>query len=67
MSLKPRQASQALINPHGQTPEKVDAIMRQMLGLAGCHTCGRVIRLVVEMGDPAPDGEKTGVVAFSEA
>jgi hypothetical protein len=66
MSLKPRQASQALINPHGQTPEKVDAIMKQMLGFAGCHACGRVIRLVVEFGDPAPDGEKTGAVAFTE-
>jgi hypothetical protein len=35
MSLKPRQASQALINPHGQTPEKVHAIMNQMLGFRG--------------------------------
>ena len=66
MSLKPRQASQALINPQGQTPEKVHAIMNQMLGLAGCHTCGRLIRLTVEFGDPAPDGEKTGAVAFGE-
>ena len=67
MSLKPRQASQALINPHGQTPEKVNAIMNQMLGFAGCHTCGRLIRLVVEFGDPVPDAEKTGAVAFTEA
>jgi hypothetical protein len=67
MSLKPRQASQALINPQGQTPEKVHAIMNQILGFAGCHTCGRLIRLVVEFGDPAPDGEKTGAVAFTEA
>jgi hypothetical protein len=66
MSLKPRQASQALINPHGQTQEKVHAIMNQMLGFAGCLGCGRLIRLVVEFGDPAPDGEKTGAVAFSE-
>jgi hypothetical protein len=66
MSLKPRQASQALINPQGQTPDKVHAIMNQMLGFAGCHTCGRLIRLVVEFGDPAPDGEKTGAVSFGE-
>jgi hypothetical protein len=65
MSLKPRQASQALINPHGQTQDKVHAIMNQMLGFAGCHTCGRLIRLEVEFGDPAPDAEKTGVMAFT--
>jgi hypothetical protein len=56
-----------VINPQGQTPEKVHAIMNQILGLAGCHTCGRAIRLVVEFGDPAPDGERTGAVAFPEA
>ena len=67
MSLKPRQASQALINPQGQTPEKVHAIMNQMLGLAGCRTCGRLIQLTVEFGDPAPHGENTGAVAFTEA
>jgi hypothetical protein len=66
MSLKPRQAMQALVSPQGQSSDKVNAIMGQMLGLAGCHTCGRLIRLEVEFGDPAPDAEKTGAVAFTE-
>lgn len=67
MNLKPvgRQAVQVQLNPHGQTPAKLHEVMVALLGHAGCHTCGRMIKLDVEFGvDPGP--ETAGVISVTE-
>ena len=54
----------AIINPHGQTVESVNAIVRGILGRAGCHTCGLISVLKVNLlGDPSPELGKAGVVS----
>jgi len=69
MNIAPRgkQAIQAVLNPHGQTPAKLNELMLAILGHAGCNTCGRMIRLDVEFGgDPGPDAGQMGVIAVTE-
>jgi hypothetical protein len=69
MSVAPRgsRTMELLVNPHGQTQEKVNEIIAYVLGVGGCLHCGRLIKLNVEFGvDPAPDAAKAGVIAVNE-
>ncbi len=69
MNLKPggRKAVQVLLNPRGQTSDKLQEVMSALLGLAGCQHCGRMIRLDVEFGsDPGPEASESGVISATE-
>lgn len=69
MDLRPngKQGVHVLLNPHGQTPAKLNEIMIALLGHAGCHTCGRMIKLDVEFGvDPGPEASKIGMISATE-
>jgi len=54
----------AIINPRNQNAESVHAIVNGILGRAGCHTCGLIAILKVNLlGDPSPELGKAGVVS----
>lgn len=53
-----------MINPHNQSVESLHAIVRGILGRAGCNTCGLISVLKVNLlGDPSPELGKAGVVS----
>jgi hypothetical protein len=48
--------SAATLNPKGQTLDGLNHVVAQILKIAGCGHCGRVMRLNIEfLGDPPPD------------
>jgi|SwirhirootsSR3_FD_contig_31_5499246_length_260_multi_1_in_0_out_0_1 hypothetical protein len=52
------------LNPHGQDAAKVQSIVEQALGLAGCARCGRLAFLDFRFGpDPAPEFTHLGAVS----
>jgi hypothetical protein len=52
------------LNPQHQTVDLVHQIVANILGRAGCGTCGRIAYLNVEFqGDPGPDLTKQGVIS----
>jgi hypothetical protein len=56
----------AIINPKGQNAESVHAIVNGILGRAGCHTCGLIAVLRVDLlGDPSPEMGKAGAVSVT--
>ena len=54
-------------NPHGQTIDNVQTVVKQILGRAGCPQCGRLALLKVDFGDPITDElGKLGVVGIDK-
>ena len=52
------------INPHNQNLDSVHRLVAQVLGKAGCGTCGRIALLRVDfLGDPTPELAKEGVIS----
>jgi hypothetical protein len=53
-------------NPQHQSVETVNQIVANILGRAGCGTCGRIAYLNIQfVGDPGPDLTKQGVISVS--
>ena len=53
------------LNPQHQTLESVHRLVAQVLGRAGCATCGRIALLKVDFHvDPPPEFAKEGVTSF---
>jgi hypothetical protein len=53
------------INPQHQTLEGVHRLVAQVLGRAGCATCGRIALLKLDFHvDPPPELVKDGVTSF---
>ena len=51
--------------PHAQNLESINRIVKDILGRAGCPTCGRIAFMEVQFqGDPGPDLAKEGVTSM---
>ncbi len=51
-------------NPQHQNVDSLHRALAQILGRAGCGTCGRIARLGIEfVGDPGPELAKDGVIS----
>jgi len=52
------------LNPQHQNLDMLNRIVANVLGRAGCGTCGRIAYLSVQfVGDPGPDLTKEGVIS----
>jgi hypothetical protein len=52
------------LNPQHQNIEVINKLVANILGRAGCGTCGRIAYLAVQfVGDPGPDLAKEGVIS----
>ncbi len=68
MSSVSRKSATLTFNTHGQNIDGVQAVMKQILGMAGCPQCGRLAVLKVDFGDPPPEQlGKQGVVGLDTA
>jgi len=53
---------------HGQTHEKINAIVASILNRGGCLTCGRMINIAVEFAvDPPPEFQQHGAISVTAA
>jgi len=53
------------LNPQHQNIETINKIVTNILGRAGCLTCGRIAFLDLHFqGDPGPDLAKEGVISI---
>jgi len=58
-------AATASLDPRGQTVDHINALMKKMLGMAGCDHCGRLAFLRVDfLSDPPPDLAAGHVISF---
>jgi hypothetical protein len=53
------------MNPQNQKVETINKVVANILGRAGCLTCGRIAFLDIHFqGDPGPDLTKEGVISI---
>lgn len=53
------------LNPQHQNAETIQAMLKQILHIAGCGACGRMAYLRVDfIGDPPPEMAKAGAISF---
>jgi hypothetical protein len=65
MSSASRKSATLNFNPHNQTVKGVQAVVEQLLGMAGCPQCGRLAVLKVDfLGDPPPELGRQGVTGI---
>jgi hypothetical protein len=50
------------LSTHGQTPETLSNIIKNIVGRAGCDHCGLIAFMRLELSDPDPTLGKLGVV-----
>jgi hypothetical protein len=53
-----------MLDPRGQTSERVHAVVDEIFKVGGCLHCGRLAILHVDfISDPAPDFSKNGATS----
>jgi hypothetical protein len=62
----PWRAVSVTLATEGQTREKVTELVTFILGRAGCHTCGRLIKFDADFAvDPGPEAANHGATSVS--